>query len=613
MIHFQPDCTVPPEPPVFVVAPDVRSTMNIVWSCMSTILLCCWSVQHLNVPPQFQPKTMRQNIMRKLFLLWRKVFWMLITLFVPELILAKAMINVNSCRVNSPVLQTLADEDSVPWSKTHTFLADMGGFALRFTPSSHSAECQYPRAPSVNVDAESRMSPQDGSSETTIEVERGLNATENVQDQEAGQDPGHSVPKQPWPINYESQESIEACGSTQPTLHQSPSDGLGTGGQDKTTQRGPADISSPGIELSRLPSTAEQCNPRTTTSTKVAQQYLQSTTSGKTAAETWHKSQDWRKDYLKFRTLIKASSQRFGDVMWRPLEHNESNIAKVLSAPCAESLEISVLSTLMTFEGDLWVLTAAQLIEARKRKLFTRLPHLTEDEISDRSKGDVLFKLLALLQVSWMVIQIISRATLHVSSTPLEVMTLSYTACAFITYLLLLNHPQDINTSTYIDAARLPTVDDMRSIADLSPRHYWFATNRLPCVSNNSIHWPGGASVGSLYLVSGVGAAVFGGTHLLAWNSVFPTAVERTLWRTSSLVTLLVPLAILSLHWQQQGFRGRNLDYSRDRWLQPFLTPGMLALALARLFLIAEAFRSLYYLPRDAYSATWAANLPYWA
>lgn len=103
---------------------------------------------------------------------------------------------------------------------------------------------------------------------------------------------------------------------------------------------------------------------------------------------------------------------------------------------------------------------------------MVRLPYLTEDEVSDRNKGDFLLKFLALLQVSWVVMQIIARAILHVSSAPLETMTLSFAACAFITYILLLNHPQDVNTSVYMDASRLSTVDEMREIADLSPMYY---------------------------------------------------------------------------------------------------------------------------------------------
>lgn len=101
----------------------------------------------------------------------------------------------------------------------------------------------------------------------------------------------------------------------------------------------------------------------------------------------------------------------------------------------------------------------------------------------------------------------------------------------------------------------------------------------------------------------------------MAWNFDFPSVLERTLWRTSSLVTLLGPLATVLVTWQRKTLiwrvQGRSLQYGRDRWWWAFTGLSLLALTLARLFVIVEAFRSLYYLPQDAYFATWASNPPH--
>lgn len=109
---------------------------------------------------------------------------------------------------------------------------------------------------------------------------------------------------------------------------------------------------------------------------------------------------------------------------------------------------------------------------------------------------------------------------------------------------------------------------------------------------------------------------MFGGLHLIAWNFIFPTVVERTLWRISSLVTMLGLMFyfIVAVIWQtdilKRRFQGK---YKRIHFglFTAFLWLCMLSLVLARLFVIVEAFRSLYYLPQDAYFATWAANAPY--
>lgn len=621
MILFKPNCTIPPEPPVFVTAPNVRSTMNIVWSCTSTILLCCWSIQHLNVPPQFQPRTTRQKLMRKLIFFWRKVKWMMITLFAPEFLLAKAITNLRSCLLHSPILQEFADEDGVPWSKMHTFLADMGGFALRFPPSSHSVQCQCTSAPSVDVHAKIRPSSQMGFNHTKREGNHDIDATEEVQDRIRGRGSTGSLPIQFSPNSPQSQErlaSTEAYDSAQITRkNEIPPCGLATSGRGTITQRELVDEPSPDIDLPSLLSTTEQVNRQAVTSVEPPHQKLQVAIPGKSVVKTWNKKRDWMEGRQGFRARVGTASGRFGDIAWKVSRHN-ANMAELFSGPPEpRDWETNVVSTLLTLEGDVWVLTAAQLIEARRRKLVAQLPHITEDELSDRNKGDLLLKILALLQVSWMAIQIIVRATLHVSSTPLEIMTLSFAACAFITYILLLNHPQDVQTSIYIDASRLSTIDDMGAIAYLSPIYYWFTTNRLPCIPNNAIHCPvrEGSMITAIWFYAGLGAgaAVFGGAHLVAWNFVFPTVVERTLWRTSSLVTLLIPVATMMVIFQvilMWRFRGRSMQNYKNRWLQAVLGLSTLALVLARLFVIVEAFRSLYYLPRDAYFATWAANAP---
>lgn len=625
MIHFQPNCTLPPGVPGFVTAPNVRSTMNIVWSCISTILLCCWSIQHLNIPPQFQPKTTRQKLMRKLFFFKRKVKWMMMTLFAPEALLANAVSDLHSCLLHSPVLKELAEEDGVPWSKTHTFLADMGGFAIRFVPSGQSIDRQYPSTLSANFSSDARPPRQSGHAGTTRDRQRGDKAPEEDQSQVCAQESGRSLSNQLWPRNPPNQERlsrIETCDSPKVVNRdRPPTGGLATNDQDVVTQRGVVDVVSPDIDVPRRhlgQSAAEQHNhdaaTPAATSEEPARKHLQLVTPSKAAVKARRNTRTWRESRSTFRARVEKASQSFGDIAWRVSRHNE-NIAEVVwvSLPASVKGRGSTQTTLQTFEGDVWVLTAAQLVEARRRKLISRLPHLTEDEVSDRNKGDLLVKILALLQVSWMLIQILARARQHISSTPLEIMSLSFAACAFVTYTLLLNHPQDVTTSIYIDASRLSTVDDMRIIANLSPTYYWFVSNRLPSLPNNTIHR--GKSGAFFHIGLGTGAAVFGGAHLVAWNFVFPTALERILWRTSSLITMLSPLVVLVVTWQGNVlthlFRGRSVAISRDRWLRAFVGLNMLILVLARLFIIVEAFRSLYYLPQDAYFATWAANAPY--
>lgn len=455
MIYFQPNCTIPPDPPAFVSTPDIRSTTNIVWSCVSTILLSCWSIQHLSVPPQFQPKTTRQKLMRTLFYIGRKIAWMALTLFAPEMIFTKATLDLRACLLNNPILEQLADEDRVLWGRIHTFLADMGGFAIRFTPHNPSIDRQSPPALFNDIDADRRPPSRGGISRITRGGQQVPSGTKVkwYQRRRQGLVRSSSLPTPLWPRisqNGTRLSRIRAHGST-PNV----------------------EGSSPQFDLPNLLSTTEQRNRHARSSPEMAQNQQQLEESREWTAELGAESLNWRSRRQRFRGAIVSTSRWFGDTVWRAFEPNEDHVANILSTTVASTMEKgerwTLVSMLLMLEGDVWVLTAGQLIEARRRQLIAQLPHTTEDELSDRSKGNLLLKLLALLQVLWIMIKIITRATSHLSSAPLEIMTLSLAALAFFTYLLLLGRPQDITTSMYIEASRLPTLEDVRRIVDLSP------------------------------------------------------------------------------------------------------------------------------------------------
>ena len=108
------------------------------------------------------------------------------------------------------------------------------------------------------------------------------------------------------------------------------------------------------------------------------------------------------------------------------------------------------------------------------------------------------------------------------------------------------------------------------------------------------------------------GAAVFGAIHLAAWNFDFPTLVEKQVWRVAALiVTAVFPLVILinSLgHYAVAPTSNRGIIFIV--WVHAVSILAV-AFVLARLYLLVEAFRSLYYLPPAVYLATAAAEAPH--
>lgn len=72
------------------------------------------------------------------------------------------------------------------------------------------------------------------------------------------------------------------------------------------------------------------------------------------------------------------------------------------------------------------------------------LPNITEDEINDRSKGDALSKGIALIQLTWFIIQIITRATLGLAITELELTTAALAGLNSVMYIFWWSKPRDV-------------------------------------------------------------------------------------------------------------------------------------------------------------------------
>ena len=80
-----------------------------------------------------------------------------------------------------------------------------------------------------------------------------------------------------------------------------------------------------------------------------------------------------------------------------------------------------------------------------------RLPLISQREILDKSKTDELGKLLACIQATWMVVQVISRIASDMPITLLEVTTLGHVLCALILYALWWHKPRWIKEPTRIE------------------------------------------------------------------------------------------------------------------------------------------------------------------
>ena len=80
---------------------------------------------------------------------------------------------------------------------------------------------------------------------------------------------------------------------------------------------------------------------------------------------------------------------------------------------------------------------------------------LSDEDIHDKSKADTLAKGLVFLQVTWMILQCISRKAVGYPLTALEVHTLVHAGCALIMYTLWFRKPLDVHEPTLIPTAGL--------------------------------------------------------------------------------------------------------------------------------------------------------------
>ncbi|KAB5570440.1 hypothetical protein GE09DRAFT_707761 [Coniochaeta sp. 2T2.1] len=104
----------------WVSSPDTRGTMNIIWSCVSTLVVCLYYMLHLYVPAPDDSYWTR---------FWRKARWAFLGLLAPELPMLFACGQWASANRSVLSMQALGHHE---WSIEHAFYADSGGFVVDF-------------------------------------------------------------------------------------------------------------------------------------------------------------------------------------------------------------------------------------------------------------------------------------------------------------------------------------------------------------------------------------------------------------------------------------------------------------------------------------------------
>ncbi|KAH7349125.1 hypothetical protein BKA66DRAFT_431791 [Pyrenochaeta sp. MPI-SDFR-AT-0127] len=102
-------------------APNYRSTIEVLWSCLITIFLCCWAAVHPDIPAP-NSTLLQQYLDRTLCLLIGAV--------APEIFIYLALAQRSEAREKLQSIKVSKAKER--WTITHCFYETMGGFGVRW-------------------------------------------------------------------------------------------------------------------------------------------------------------------------------------------------------------------------------------------------------------------------------------------------------------------------------------------------------------------------------------------------------------------------------------------------------------------------------------------------
>ena len=267
-------------------------------------------------------------------------------------------------------------------------------------------------------------------------------------------------------------------------------------------------------------------------------------------------------------------------------------------------------------QDNLFYLDAQILYELRREKIIPKLPSITKEELEDKSKSDSFVKVIAIIQISWTTLQIIARAARKLPISQLELAVLAFAACAVVIYALYWVKPKDIRCATtilqyqhQISLEILPKIKIKRTKYVRFVGPFFAGQDRAEWRGPIRNDYISGSGTGSVkfwwFMATTLGAVLFCGIHVAAWNFTFPTRTEAIFWRCASIyATAFMPIILIF------SVITSSLDLAVIVDKAVLLLLSILYL-VARLFLLVEVFRTLCFLPHRAYLSTWATNIPH--
>ena len=103
------------------------------------------------------------------------------------------------------------------------------------------------------------------------------------------------------------------------------------------------------------------------------------------------------------------------------------------------------------------------------------IPRVTATAIEDRSKGDALSKVIAILQTTWFIVQCIARGQQQLALTELELITLALASLNAVTFAIWWHKPLGVQDPVQIylkvETEEAKLVDEVRRVGAGSMIH----------------------------------------------------------------------------------------------------------------------------------------------
>jgi hypothetical protein len=222
-----------------------------------------------------------------------------------------------------------------------------------------------------------------------------------------------------------------------------------------------------------------------------------------------------------------------------------------------------------TSDGVSWPLDANQLFHLIQQgtiqeAVLSSQILLKKSDITDRDKQSKLVRCFSVAQILWFLVSCLGRVCQRLPVTTLELTTIGFISTTIVVSIAWFHKPTDVKTQQVIELHA--SVLELHTNAGLSNAYCWYdtpldfldpeksyaqvawtyalnillkifmikRTSERPITRRPDDNFPNVSRLG--FWMIGIPGFFSWGANLAAWNFVFPTSVEKHMWRTCSII-----------------------------------------------------------------------------